>query len=342
MLEVAIADVAVDEDARPEAPVAVRAAPVGEDDGKRDLALAEIIPDMLAELGRGAAEIECVVDELESEAEIGAIGAEGRPLVAPAPGDGRADFGGGGEQRRGLGGDDGEVLVFRGRGVLRRGELHHLALGDDRGGVGKNVEGVDRADLDHHLERLAEQEIADEHARLVAPDHARGELAAAKLALVDDVVMKQCRGVHEFDARGELDVGAAAIAEHRRCGDRQHRPEPLAAGIDEMARDLGDHADLGPGAVEDQFVDALHRVPRCLDQWRDARRAPAFAFVQRYDNTHVGQLLPVASQPQYGCPFAPTREGAAADRGRREVNSIPTSVRMNTSCRCRAARRLRQ
>ena len=68
------------------------------------------------------------------------------------------------------------------------------------------------ADLDHHLERLAEQEIADQDARLVAPQHAGGELAAPHFALVDDVVVQQRRGVHEFDGGGELDVAVAGIA----------------------------------------------------------------------------------------------------------------------------------
>jgi hypothetical protein len=67
-----------------------------------------------------------------------------------------------------------------------------------------------RADLDHHLEGLAEQEVADQHARLVAPEHARGELAAAHVALVDHVVVQQRRGVHELDRGRELDMAGAA------------------------------------------------------------------------------------------------------------------------------------
>ena len=56
-----------------------------------------------------------------------------------------------------------------------------------------------RAWLDHHAERLAEQEVAHENAGLVAPQHARGQLAAAQFAFVDHVVMQQGRGVHELD-----------------------------------------------------------------------------------------------------------------------------------------------
>ena len=61
------------------------------------------------------------------------------------------------EQRRGLGADDGEIGVLGRLGVLGGGELHHLALGDHRGGAGEHVETGERADFDHHLEGLAEQ-----------------------------------------------------------------------------------------------------------------------------------------------------------------------------------------
>src|SRR5258708_3837648 len=48
----------------------------------------------------------------------------------------------------------------------------------------ERMSSAERADLDHHSERLAEQEVADQHARLVAPEHPRRELAAAHFALV--------------------------------------------------------------------------------------------------------------------------------------------------------------
>ena len=142
----------------------------------------------------------------------------------------RADLAGGGEQLGGLGADHRQIFVFVGGGVLGGAELHHFALGDHRGGRGKNIERVQIADLDHHLERLAEQEVADQDARLVAPQHARGELAAAHVALVDHVVVQQRCRVHELDRGGELDMAVAGIAGEFGHSQRQHRPQPLAAG----------------------------------------------------------------------------------------------------------------
>ena len=91
-------------------------------------------------------------------------------------------------------------------GVVRGDELQHLALGDHRRGARQDLQHLERAVLDHELEGAAEQEIADQHRRLVAPDRVGGGEAAAQVALVDHVVMQQRRGVDELDRGGERDV----------------------------------------------------------------------------------------------------------------------------------------
>ena len=75
----------------------------------------------------------------------------------------------------------------------------------------KHVEAGQRADIDHHAEGLTEQEIADQHAGLVAPQHARRHLAAPHVALVDHVVVQQRRGVHELHRRRQLDMAVALV-----------------------------------------------------------------------------------------------------------------------------------
>ena len=140
---------------------------------------------------------------------------------------------------------------------------------------------VERADLDHHLEGLAEEIIADQHARLVAPDHARRQLAAPQLALVDHVVVEKRGGVHELDAGGELDMAVARVAAHPRRGDGQHRPQPLAAGGDQVPGDVGDDAHIRAGAVDDQRVDPLHVVPGQPHQRLDAGTGAPLALVER-------------------------------------------------------------
>ena len=191
------------------------------------------------------------------------------------------------------------MLVFGGFEVLGGGQLHHLAFGDDRARRRQDVERLERADVDHHAERLAEQEVADQHARLVAPDHACRLLAAAQAALVDDVVMQQRRGMHEFDAGGELDVTIAGIAEHLGGGERHHRPQPFASRRDQMIGDLGDHLDVGARLGKDQLVDTAHVGRGQIEQLLD-RCGFALSVSDIEDDTQGGtpELIgPTNSQP---------------------------------------------
>ena len=198
------------------------------------------------------------------------IGVE-RGLLALGPlGDHRGDAARGGEQRGGLRADDVEIAFLAQIDAARGGQLVDLALRDHRAGVRQDLEHLQAAVLDHQFEAAAEQEIADQHARRIAPDEVRGALAAAQVAAVDDVVVEQRRGVDELDRGGEPVVARAGIAEQLRARERQHRPHPLAAARDQMPGELGDQRDFGLHPVEDHRVDRVH-VAR--DQARSSARA---------------------------------------------------------------------
>ncbi len=64
--------------------------------------------------------------------------------------------------------------------------------------------------------------------------------------------------MHEFDSGGELDMAVAGVAGEPRQSEREHRPQPLAAGIDEVVSDLRDHRHLGTRARKNDAIDALH------------------------------------------------------------------------------------
>src|SRR5437016_8757165 len=83
--EVLLRRVALLERASPERALALGAAPEREHHRQGDLALAEIVADVLAELGRLAAVVERVVDELKGDAQIHAErAARGRVLLRPS------------------------------------------------------------------------------------------------------------------------------------------------------------------------------------------------------------------------------------------------------------------
>ena len=275
-LEIAVGDLAALERAPPELALGIGAAAEREHDRQRDLSLAKIVTHVLSELGRLAAVVERIVDQLERNAEVHPIRAARGLLGLRLRGQHRTDFRGRGKQLRRLGADHGQIFVLGGGGVLGGGELHHLALGNDGGGRRQDLQRPQRADLDHHLERLSEQKIADQHARLVAPHHARGELSPSHLAAVDHIVVEQRRGVHELHRRREFYVAVARVAVELRHGDGQHRTKPFSPGADQVVRDLRDHRHFRPGPRQDHRIDPLHVAGDQIDQRVDRGRGMAF------------------------------------------------------------------
>ena len=86
---------------------------------------------------------------------------------------------------------------------------------------------------------------------------------------------------------------AAVIAELRR-GEREHRPETLAAGVDKMAGELRDQLDIGARAVEDDPVDMDH----ILRDKRDERREPRFRVPRAGKLDHNSQDEASSKQPK--------------------------------------------
>ena len=115
-----------------------------------------------------------------------------------------------------------------------------------------------RAVLDHQLEGAREQEVADQHRGLVAPDRVRGGAAAAQLARSTTSSCSSVARMDELDRRGEAQVALAAIAAELRADQRQHRPHALAARRDQVAGELGDQPDRAVETGHDQLVDPLH------------------------------------------------------------------------------------
>ena len=133
-LKIPLADAALRQRALPEGALLAGAAAERQQHRQGDLAFAEIVAGVLAELCRDPAIVERVVDQLEGDAEIGAKAPAGGDRRLVAAGEDRADLAGGSEQRRRLGADHGEIFILGRRGVFGGGNLHHLAFGDHRGG----------------------------------------------------------------------------------------------------------------------------------------------------------------------------------------------------------------
>ena len=99
-------------------------------------------------------------------------------------------------------------------------------------------------------------------------------------------MQQRCR-VHELDACRQRDVMAARVAAHGGRSQREHRPQPFAATVDQMAGNFRDEFHIGTAFCEDQPVDQLHICLHQIHQWLDAGRfagfCPPACFFQRYD-----------------------------------------------------------
>ena len=132
--------------------------------------------------------------------------------------------------------------------------------------------------------------------------------------------------MHELDADGERHMAVAGVAAHSGGGERQHRAQPLAAGIDQMPGQLRDHADLGLRLLDDDTVDALHIGFDELDQRLDARLRIA-CLAQLNDNpqgTSSGVLWPWLKYSRRQCT------GVKPDR---RTGSVDATESCEHSCR---------
>ncbi len=118
---------------------------------------------------------------------------------------------------------------------------------------------LQRAVLDHQLEGAGEQEVADQHRRLVAEHGVGGGQAAAQLALIHHIVVQQGGGVDELDAGGQLHMAVAAeIAAQPGGGEGQQRAQALAAGRHDMRGELGDQRHGAGHARHDGLAAGIH------------------------------------------------------------------------------------
>ena len=204
----------------------------------------------LAQVGAGSLagdagvgrDVEDVVGELERGADDIAVLGEGLLHLGSGAAEDGAVARGGGDQRAGLAGHDVEVVLERvlaGAGLER---LEDLSLDQPGEGLRLDAYGVG-AQLGGQLGGLREQEVAGEDRDVVVPAGVGRHRSTAQLGLVHHVVVIERGEVGELDdaRRGDhvVDVGMLAG-----LGRQQHeqRPEPLAAGLHQVAGGLGHEA----------------------------------------------------------------------------------------------------
>ena len=228
----------------------------------RQLALAQVVQDGLADLRDAARVVEQVVDQLEGHAEAAAV--LGQPLggdeVAPRR-EVRRQPARGGEEVGGLAADDLEGLLPRDVDRAFLLDADDLALDHRERRVGEDLQDrqVALVERDAHGHRV--EVVAEEHRQVVAPARVGRGAAAAQARLVDDVVVDERRRVDELDDGGVADVLVAVlVVEQLRREQQQGGPDPLAAALREVRADPVDRRDRGAEVEEQLLLDPRELV----------------------------------------------------------------------------------
>ena len=227
------------------------------------LAFGKVVAQVFAQGGGIGGVVEHVVGDLERIAQGQAIAMQRVAGCGIGAGQHRPQAGGGGEQHCGLALDHAQVSGFVGVRVAHVEQLQHLALGNGVGGVGQEPHHFRTLQFHHQLEAARVQEIPDQHAGRVPPHRVGGAAAASQVGLVDHVVVQQGRGMDEFDHRRQLvrirtDAPAGRLAQRAGRQQQQHRPQPLAAGADDVLGHLVDQHHVGGQPLADKHVHGRH------------------------------------------------------------------------------------
>src|SRR2546427_1693314 len=173
------------------------------DERQRPLPLAEVGADRLAQPVLIGHEVERVVRDLESDADVEAVPREGVELRGRKPAQERADPTARGDERGRLLRDDPEVVRLRRDAAPLELQLEDFRLGHGDRRARERLHHGPVVVPHQHRERLRVEVVADEHGRVVTPLRVGRRPTAPQRRLVDDVVVDERRGVEQLNDAAE-------------------------------------------------------------------------------------------------------------------------------------------
>src|SRR5690606_20828012 len=91
---------------------------------------------------------------------------------------------------------------------------------------------------------LGEEEITEEHTRLVGPELVDAQYTSALLCLIDHIIMEQCGGMKKLDRGGGNVTPLRDLPEHARGHEDQGGPDLLSFLPEEILDDLVQQVDI--------------------------------------------------------------------------------------------------
>ena len=123
-------------------------------------------------------------------------------------------------------------------------QLQNFTFSNNVGRFGEHRHYRHRSYPHHHLEGAGIEEVADQHGGGIAEFGIGGIAAAPQTRFVDNIIVKQCRGVNEFDHRGYFVQIGFSCGEVIACQQYECRAQPFPAGFDDVLGNLIDQYDF--------------------------------------------------------------------------------------------------
>ena len=222
---------------------------------QRGLAFGQIITDIFADFGGVARIIEHIIDDLKSCAHIHAVIFQRLLLLRRSTGQNRAHLGGGFEKLGGFVLNHLHIFGFGDVGVADIHQLHHLALGNNIGGIGHHFENFHAARAHHQLECAGVEKIAHQHGSSVAEKIVGRLAAAAQFAFIHHIIVQQGGSVDKFHHCRERIELFVVVAQRFAGQNGDNRAQALAAGADDIGADLGNQCHFRLHGLADYNVD---------------------------------------------------------------------------------------
>src|ERR1022692_1932544 len=213
-----------------------------------NLTLAQIAGHRLTQNIFGRGQIEDIVDDLKSHAQVVPVLAQSLFLLGRGSSQNRSQSHANGKKAGGLAVNQIEMLIERDQ----LSELFHLqqfALDHLLRQFNQRVENAEVALLHRHLEGLHVEPVARQYTLRVAPLRVGRGTAAARLGLVNDVVMRQRGGVNDLDIGAQPHCSPSLVVKQFGRKEKKRRTNPLAAAVPQILPNLSDRLHARDGIL---------------------------------------------------------------------------------------------
>jgi hypothetical protein len=222
--------------------------------GHRRFALSKVACDWLSEHTFGRRQVEHIVHDLESHAEVAPVLPKAFFLLQGRSSQGATDAHANGEKASSLAVDKVEILLL-GNQLAELFHLQQFALNHLLGELDEHIKDVEVALLNGISESLHVEPVAGKHTLRISPLGIRRRAPSPEFCIVNDVVVHQRRCMNNFDHRCKPYRSRALVPKQFGGEQKQGWTNALAAARPQVFPDLGDGGNVRNRVLPELLLD---------------------------------------------------------------------------------------